>query len=79
MAPAVYGLMRDERPFAGPDPPAAVFFYPLNRSSKPLAGRMHGRMFFDLTRLGKPRIAAEAVKRIDVPFAIEREINGLMP
>ena len=38
----------------------------------------HGRRkFFDLARLSKAPIAAEAVKRIDVLFAIEREINGL--
>jgi Transposase IS66 family len=40
----------------------------------------HGRRkFFDLVRLSKAPIALEAVKRIDVLFAIEREINGLMP
>lgn len=31
----------------------------------------------DLPRLTEAPIAAEAVKRIDVLFAIEREINGL--
>src|ERR1700742_5248607 len=40
----------------------------------------HGRRkFFDLARLTKAPIAAEAVKRIDVLFAIERDINGLTP
>ena len=40
----------------------------------------HGRRkFFDLARLSKAPIAAEAVKRIDVLFAIEREINDLAP
>jgi len=40
----------------------------------------HGRRkFFDLARLSKAPIAAEAVKRIDILFAIEREINGLAP
>ena len=34
------------------------------------------RKFFDLARLTKAPIAVEAVKRIDVLFAIEREING---
>ena len=43
------------------------------------AGHMARRKFFDLARLSKAPIAAEAVKRIDVLFAIEREINGLMP
>jgi transposase len=38
----------------------------------------HGRRkFFDLARLSKAPIAAEAVNRVDVLFAIEREINGL--
>ena len=42
------------------------------------ARRAHGRRkFFDLARLTKAPIAAEAVKRIDVLFAIERAINGL--
>lgn len=30
-------------------------------------------------RLSKAPVAADAVKRIDVLFAIEREINGLAP
>jgi transposase len=38
----------------------------------------HGRRkFFDLARLNKAPIAVEAVERIDVLFAIEREINGV--
>ena len=37
------------------------------------------RKFFDLARINKAPIAIEAVKRIDVLFAIEREINGLTP
>jgi transposase len=37
------------------------------------------RKFFDLARLNKAPIATEAVERIDVLFAIEREINGMMP
>ena len=107
--------MRDDRPFAGPDPPAAMFFYSRDRGGEHpdqhLAGyvglmqadayagftklyeanRKGGpiieaacwaharRKFFDLARLSKAPIAAEAVKRIDVLFAIEREINGRMP
>ena len=40
----------------------------------------HGRRkFFDLARINKAPIAAEAVERIDVLFAIEREINGITP
>jgi transposase len=34
------------------------------------------RKFFDLARINKAPIAIEAVERIDVLFAIEREING---
>ncbi len=37
------------------------------------------RKFFDLARLNKAPIAIEAVARIDVLFAIERDINGLSP
>jgi transposase len=107
--------VRDDRPFAGPDPPAAVFFYSRDRGGEHpdqylagYAGLMQAdayagftklyeanrkggpiieaacwaharRKFFDLARISKAPIAAEAVKRIDVLFAIEREINGLMP
>jgi transposase len=37
------------------------------------------RKFFDLARIKKAPIASEAVARIDVLFAIEREINGVAP
>ncbi|WP_438265151.1 IS66 family transposase [Bradyrhizobium commune] len=105
----LWTYVRDDRPFAGRDPPAAVFFYSPDRGGEHLAGYArlmqadayagfsrlyepnrkggpiieaacwaHGRRkFFDLARLTKAPIAAEAVKRIDVLFAIEREINGL--
>src|SRR3984957_13970823 len=111
----LWAYVRDDRPFAGPDPPAAVFFYSRDRSGEHpeqhlagYAGLMQAdayagftklyeanrkggsiieaacwaharRKFFDLARLSKAPIAAEAVKRIDVLFAIEREINGLRP
>ena len=111
----VWTYVRDDRPFGGPDPPAAVFFYSRDRGGEhpeqhlaSYAGLMqadayagfnrlyeanrkagpiieaacwaHGRRkFFDLARLSKAPIAAEAVKRIDVLFAIEREVNGLTP
>jgi transposase len=103
---------RDDRPFAGPDPPAVFFYSPDRGGAHPeqhlagYAGLMqadayagfgrlyeasrkggpiieaacgaHGRRkFFDLARLSMAPIAAEAVKRVDVLFAIEREINGL--
>ena len=57
--------------------------YEANRKPGPIveaACWAHGRRkFFDLARLSKAPIAAEAVTRIDALFAIEREINGLMP
>ncbi|MDD1547202.1 MULTISPECIES: IS66 family transposase [Bradyrhizobium] len=57
--------------------------YEANRKGGPIieaACWAHGRRkFFDLAQLSKAPIAAEAVKRIDVLFAIEREINGLAP
>ncbi len=111
----LWTYVRDDRPFAGPDPPAAVFFYSRDRGgehpdqhlagytglmqadayagfTKLYEGNRKGgpiieaacwaharRKFFDLARLSKAPIAVEAVKRIDALFAIEREINGLMP
>jgi len=111
----LWTYVRDDRPFAGPDPPAAVFFYSPDRGGEHPerhlagyarlmqadayagfnrlyeAGRKPGpiveaacwsharRKFYDLARLQKAPIAAEAVKRIDALFAIEREINGLVP
>src|SRR5215510_7712135 len=111
----LWTYVRDDRPFAGPDPPAAVFFYSpdrggahpeqhlagyaglmqadayagfgrlyeANRKGGPIieaACWAHGRRkFFDLARINKAPIAAEAVERIDVLFTIEREINGATP
>ena len=111
----LWTYVRDDRPFAGPDPPAAVFYYSPDRGGEhpqrhvaDYTGMMqadayagfnrlyeadrkggpiteaacwaHGRRkFFDLARLSQAPIAAEAVKRIDALFAIEREINGLAP
>ena len=108
----LWGYVRDDRPFGGPDPPAVAFFYSPDRSGehpeRHLAGvRRHpagrrlrrvrpalrpearagadprGRLLgarpaklFELAAVGKAPIAAEAVRRIDELFAIEREING---
>src|SRR5262249_11352061 len=108
----LWTYVRDDRPFGGPDPPAAVFFYSRDRGGEhpeqhlaSYAGLMQAdayagfnrlyeasrksgpiaeaacwaharRKFFDLARLNKAPIAAEAVDRIDALFAIEREING---
>jgi len=111
----LWTYVRHDRPFGGPDPPAAVFFYSRDRGGEHpaqhlanYAGLMQAdayagynrlyepnrkpgpiveaacwaharRKFFDLARINKAPIAAEAVERIDVLFAIEREINGVMP
>jgi transposase len=111
----LWSYVRDDRPFGGCDPPAAVFFYSPDRGAKHPqqhlatyaglmqadayagfnrlygAGRRPGpiieaacwaharRKFFDLARLDKAPIAIAAVERIDALFAIERDINGLIP
>ena len=105
--------VRDDRPFAGPAPPAALFHYSPDRKAehprRHLAGwqgilqadayagfnelyaqdRHPGpvteagcwaharRKFFDLAELGRAPLAVEAVRRIDVLFAIERDLTGL--
>jgi transposase len=38
---------------------------------------MHAEKFFDLAELGRAPLAVEAVRRIDVLFAIERDLIGL--
>ncbi len=104
----------DDRPFAGPAPPAALFYYSPDRKAehprRHLAGwqgvlqadayagfnefyapdRQPGqvteagcwaharRKFFDLAELGRAPQAVEAVRRIDVLFAIERDLTGLL-
>ena len=120
----VWTYVRDDRPFGGKDPPAALYYASRDRSGehperhlKGYAGILqadayggyirlyradrrpgpilealcwsHGRRkFFELAdiaanaRRGKDAwpispIALEAVKRIDLVFDIEREINGL--
>jgi transposase len=109
----LWTYVRDDRPFGGPAPPAAVFFYARDRGgehpSRHLAGYAgilqadayagfndlygvdrkpgpiteaacwaHGRRkFFVLADVAKAPLAIEAVRRIDVIFAIERDINGL--
>ena len=104
--------VRDDRPFAGPAPPAAAFFYSPDRAGihpeRHLAGfagilqadayggfnrlyepgRQPGpileaacwaharRKLYELAATKAP-IAAEAVRRIDRLFAVERDIAGL--
>ena len=105
--------VRDDRPFAGPAPPAAAFFYSPDREGihpeRHLAGfagilqadayggfnrlyepgREPGpileaacwaharRKLYELAATSKAPIAAEAVRRIDRLFAVERDIAGL--
>jgi transposase len=109
----VWGYVRDDRPFAGPDPPAVAFFYSPDRGGdhpeRHLAGfagilqadayagfnRLYDpkrepgpileaacwaharRKLYELAALSQAPIAAEAVRRIDELFAIERGINGM--
>jgi transposase len=111
----LWTYVRDDRPFAGADPPAAAYFYSPDRTARHPeqhlaswsglmqadgyagfirlyeAGRRPApiveaacwaharRKFFDLARLTKAPLAIEAVARIDVLFAVEREINGRSP
>jgi transposase len=105
--------VRDDRPFAGPAPPAAAFFYSADREGihpeRHLAGftgllqadayggfnrlyepsRKAGpileaacwaharRKLYELAATSKAPVAAEAVRRIDRLFAVERDIAGL--
>jgi transposase len=111
----IWTYVRDDRPFGGKDPPAAMLYYSRNRvADHPrdhlagYAGIMqadafagfnglydakrqpapiieaacwsHGRRkFFELATLSKSPIAAEAVRRIDDLFEIERTVNGKTP
>src|SRR5918912_2247682 len=108
----VWGYVRDDRPFGGPDPPAVAFFYsPDRKGERPerhlasFAGILQAdayagfdrlyepnrepgpireaacwaharRKLFELAAVAKAPIAAEAVRRIDGLFAIERDISG---
>ncbi len=108
----LWGYVRDDRPFGGPDPPAVAFFYSPDRKGehpeRHLAGfagilqadayagfdRLYAperkpgpileaacwaharRKLFELAAVSKAPVAAEAVRRIDGLFAIEREVNG---
>lgn len=111
----IWTYVRDDRPFGGSDPPAALFYYSRNRAGEHPQGHLAGyiglmqadafngyndlyranrkpapileaacwshgrRKFFDLAKTGEAPIAAEAVRRIDELFAIERAINGKAP
>ena len=109
----LWTYVRDDQPFGGPAPPAAVFYYSRDRRgehpNKHLAGYAgilqadayagfndlyhpgrkpgplieagcwaHGRRkLFDLAKVARAPLAAEAVRRIDAIFDVERSINGL--
>ena len=108
----LWAYVRDDRPFAGPAPPAAVFFYSPDRGGEhperhlaAFAGIMQAdaytgfnrlyapdrqpgpileascwaharRKLYELAAVAKAPIAAEAVRRIDQLFAVERDIAG---
>ena len=109
----LWAYVRDDQPFGGPAPPAALFHYSPDRRgehpNKHLAGYAgilqadayagfndlyhpgrkpgplteagcwaHGRRkLFDLAQVARAPLAAEAVRRIDAIFDVERSINGL--
>jgi transposase len=111
----IWTYVRDDRPFGGADPPAALFYYSRNRAGEHPQGHLAGyvglmqadafngyndlyrvnrkpapileaacwshgrRKFFELAKSGEAPIAAEAVRRIDELFEIERTINGKTP
>jgi transposase len=108
----LWGYVRDDRPFAGPDPPAVAFLYSPDRGGAHPERRLaeftgilqadayagfdrlyepnrkpgpileaacwaHARRkLFEIAAVAKAPIAAEAVRRIDELFKIERAING---
>ncbi len=108
----LWTYVRDDRPFAGPAPPAAVFHFSRDRTAehprRHLAGwrgilqadayagfgelyaadRKPGpiteaacwahfrRKAFELAELARAPLAAEAVRRIDLVFEAERQVNG---
>jgi len=109
----LWTYVRDDKPFGGSTPPAALFHYSPDRTaahpSRHLAGYAgilqadayagfaplyvparrpgpiieagcwaHGRRkLFELAEVAKAPLAAEAVRRIDAIFDVERTINGL--
>ena len=111
----LWTYVRDDRPFGGPEPLAAVFFYSRDRGGEHprrhlasyagilqadayagfnelyLPGRLPGaiaeaacwahgrRKFFVLADVAKALLAIEAVRRIDLIFDVERDINGFEP
>jgi len=107
----LWTYVRDERPFVGARPPAALFFYSPDRKGehpqahlKEFRGTIHAdgyagfnglfagnrvveaacwahvrRKFFDVHAANGSPIAKEALDRIGQLYAVEKEINGLVP
>ncbi len=107
----LWAYVRDERPAAGPDPPAVVYRYsPDRKGERPqthlstFAGILqadgyngfaplyaHGRVveaacwaharrkYYDVYAADRSPTAAEALRRIGLLYAIEREIRGQAP
>ena len=108
----LWTYVRDDRPFGGADPPAAILLYARDRSGSHPEEHLRGytglmqadayagynrlyeqgrkpspiteaacwaharRKFVDLARIMRAPIAVEAIERIGMLFAVEREING---
>jgi transposase len=107
----LWAYVRDERPSAGPDPPAVVYRYSPDRKGerpqshlKPFAGILQAdgyggftplyadgriveaacwaharRKFYDVYVADRSPTAAEALRRVGLLYAIEREIRGQPP
>ncbi|MCK8788200.1 IS66 family transposase [Roseomonas sp. NAR14] len=108
----LWTYVRDDRPFGGPDPPAALFQFSRDRTAEhpgrhltAYAGILQAdayagfgelyrpdrkpgpiteaacwahfrRKAFELAKVARAPLAAEAVRRIDRVFEAEREVNG---
>src|SRR6478752_3709732 len=83
----ILGDVRDDRPFGGTGPPAAMFYYSRDRAGEhPQAHLANYAGIFQADAYGgynrlyepdrKPGPILEAVRRIDALFEIERSING---
>ncbi len=70
----LWTYVRDERPFAGPRPPTALFFYSQDRKGE--HPRAHLKDFRGVT--ASP-IAKEALDRIGQLYRVEETINGAAP
>ena len=87
----LWTYVRDDRPFGGPEPPAAVFFYSRDRGGEHprrhlarYGGILQADAYAGFNELYLPgrmpgAITIEAIRRIDLIFDVERDINGLEP